>query len=227
MHPQKPFMPQKRFKTTASSIQGERFAINMYEKRGFFGNRAQWSMPVGIIATMIFAFFLSFWLGSCTPKATDSATLKANSAKHQKTLYAVLPDEKALLSIRLAMILHRVKNQEHTSLFDTWMPIQQQLDPVLREQFLNMMYCADRFLGPMKAYNTADILVLQDKNDKTFIINVVSSREQAAEVEEQLRFVQDNLDYTLIGYYIKSSNDTFHDCVRRISYPDKAVVIKK
>lgn len=135
---------------------------------------------------------------------------------------ALNPDEEALLRIRMALILKHMQSLDYPFLLDTWQLPEQAKNPVYRTQFLNLMYCADRFLGHLQSYE-ADRMVLLKETDASglgetaYVVHVLTSREHAVRVEEQFRLVQAGLDYKWLGYYVKVHNKpAFYNCASRI-----------
>jgi hypothetical protein len=232
----------KPFKTTASSIPGVVFSrIERSKRRSFWGPPGQWRWPVIILATISSAFFFAFLLGGCTlPGMTPTPTKTAE-------FLPISPEEDALIRMRLAMVLNQVKQQHYPALFDSWMR-----DPTAppeaiaqqRRYFLHTHYCAERFLGKLKGYDQSSVRILKeaapvktvkinkekgDTNDtERHVIHVrlVTSRDQAPEVDELYTLLQEELTYKFTGYFIKTRRTGFHDCMARIAYPKANVDVK-
>ena len=157
-------------------------------------------------------------LTSCQP-TEEKPLIKASTMHGYEALKA---DEEALLRIRMALILKHMQILDYPFLLDTWQLPELAKNPVYRSQFLNLMYCTDRFLGHLQSYE-ADRMVLLKENDASrlgetaYVVHVLTSREHAVRVEEQFRLVQAGLDYKWLGYYVKVHNKpAFYNCVSRI-----------
>lgn len=203
-----------------------RFTLSLHEGKGFYGSPRQWGMPVAIIVTMGFAFWLASFLGGCTPAsdALNAATwASAPPPAHEQANIAEpfrfpSPEEASLLGIRSALVLEAMKKQRHIALYDTWFanPETVKLPTPQELKYLGFMYCADRFLGPLKSYRLSDALMLQNKKTGNYIVNVVSAREHEAQHESQLHFQRESADFKLTGYYLKSDQPGFLNCVTRL-----------
>ncbi len=135
---------------------------------------------------------------------------------------ALNPDEDALLRIRMALILKHMQSLDYPFLLDTWQLPELAKNPVYRTQFLNLMYCADRFLGHLQSYEADRMVLLKEKDtsplgETAYVVHVLTTREHAVRVEEQFRLVQAGLDYKWLGYYVKVHNKpAFYNCASRI-----------
>ena len=136
--------------------------------------------------------------------------------------YEVLnPDEEALLRIRMALILKHMQALDYPFLLDTWQLPELAKNTRYRTQFLNLMYCTDRFLGHLQSYEPDRMVLLKEPADALgeihYVVHVLSSREHSVRVEEQFRLRQVGLDYKWLGYYVKVHNKpAFYNCVGRI-----------
>jgi hypothetical protein len=132
------------------------------------------------------------------------------------------PDEDALLRIRMALILKHLQRLDYPLLLDTWQLPELAQNPVYRTQFLNLMYCTDRFLGHLQSYEADRMVLLKEKDARraeqtTYVVHVLTFREHAVGVEEQFHFVQKGLDYKWLGYFVKVHNKpAFYNCASRI-----------
>jgi hypothetical protein len=135
---------------------------------------------------------------------------------------ALSTDEDALLRIRMALILKHMQRLDYPFLLDTWQLSELAQNPVYRTQFLNLMYCTDRFLGHLQSYEADRMVLLKEKDARraeqtTYVVHVLTVREHAVGVEEQFRFVQSGLDYKWLGYFVKVHHEpAFYNCVSRI-----------
>jgi hypothetical protein len=230
----------KPFKTTATSVPGVVFSRTSRKNRaGFWGSKGQWHWPVVILMTIASAFFFSMVLGGCEfPGAAPRAS------RTTETLLPVSPEEDALIRMRLAMVVNKVKQQEYPELFDAWMKNPKASPEAVAQQrryFLHTHYCAERFLGKLKGYDQSSVRILKEgvpvssgMNGKETTspdhhvvhVRLVTSRDQSPEVEELYTLLQEGLTYKFTGYFIKSRRVGFHDCMARIAFP-KAVAYKK
>ncbi len=157
-------------------------------------------------------------LSSCQ-SSEENPLIKAGAMHGYEALN---PDEEALLRIRMAFILKHMQTLDYPFLLDTWQLPELAKNPVYRTQFLNLMYCTDRFLGHLQSYE-ADRMVLLKESDASplgetaYVVHVLTYREHAVRVEEQFRLVQAGLDYKWLGYYVKVHNKpAFYNCASRI-----------
>jgi hypothetical protein len=222
-----PSLPHVRFSTCERS-----------SRRTFLGPAGQWHWPVLILCTLFSAFFFAMLLGGCVFPGTKPAQPEREGA----SLQPVSPEEDALVRLRMAMILNQVKRQAYPALFNDWMatsthPASQQAQQ--RRLFMHTHYCAERFLGPLKGYDQSSMVILRKPDTSvssvssvaakassptvgrvsTLQVRVVTSRQQASEVDELYTLAQQDLTYRITGYYIKTRRPGFHDCMARIVFP--------
>ncbi len=166
----------------------------------------------------LFLFLLGVSLSSCQ-SSEEKPLIKAGTMHGYEALN---PDEDALLRIRMALILKHMQTLDYPFLLDTWQLPEQAKNPVYRAQFLNLMYCADRFLGHFQSYEADRMVLLKERDasrlgETAYVVHVLTSREHAVRVEEQFRLVQSGLDYKWLGYYVKVHNKpAFYNCASRI-----------
>jgi hypothetical protein len=166
----------------------------------------------------LFLFLLGVSLSSCQ-SSEEKPLIKAGTMHGYEALN---PDEDALLRIRMALILKHMQTLDYPFLLDTWQLPELAKNPVYRTQFLNLMYCADRFLGHFQSYEADRMVLLKERDasrlgETAYVVHVLTSREHAVRVEEQFRLVQSGLDYKWLGYYVKVHNKPdFYNCASRI-----------
>lgn len=166
----------------------------------------------------LFLFLLGVSLSSCQ-SSEEKPLIKAGTMHGYEALN---PDEDALLRIRMALILKHMQTLDYPFLLDTWQLPELAKNPVYRTQFLNLMYCADRFLGHLQSYEADRMVLLKERDasrlgETAYVVHVLTSREHAVRVEEQFRLVQSGLDYKWLGYYVKVHNKpAFYNCASRI-----------
>jgi hypothetical protein len=227
----------KPYKTTASSIPGVVFSrTNRKNRAGFWGAKGQWKWPVIILLTIASAFFFSMLLGACTFPNGKPAV------KEVAEFLPISPEEDALIRMRLAMVMNKVKQQEYPELYEAWMRDPTATPEALAQQrryFLHTHYCAERFLGKLKGYDQSSIRILKeaaplpsrnstDQPERHMIhLRLITSRDQAPEVDELYTLLQEDLTYKFTGYFIKTRRTGFHDCMARIAFPKSATPTQK
>jgi hypothetical protein len=85
-------------------------------------------------------------LSSCKASHEEKPLIKAGRMHGYEALN---PDEEALLRIRMALILKHMQILDYPFLLDTWQLPELAKNPQYRTQFLNLMYCTDRW----RSYN--------------------------------------------------------------------------
>jgi hypothetical protein len=232
----KRFLFPPHCKTTASSLAGVQFTKSR-STNGIFGTAHQSTMPLSIIASIVLGLVCCLLFSGCTFKPQDWFQQKqVTLPKHVPTKHYITPeaDESALIRIRLALLMQQIQGL-HYDQIHLEDPAARNVKPVLplkpktktgppeipqnKETFLRLMYCADRFLGPLKSADHQAALILQRVGTADFVVAIRTLREHDADVQEQVHFQRRGLDYVVTGYYIKAVKSSFYDCVNRIQFP--------